>query len=410
MTGALKDAALNDAALLVALLRDPARAEAVTAEQWTGVLAIARAEALAGTLAVRVAEARMPEGVVASLADHRASAEEGRRVALWEAEMCRRALAPLGIATVLLKGTAYAAADLAAAQGRQIGDLDILVPRDRLAEAEKALRAAGWEWVKEDAYDDAYYRQWMHELPPMIHATRDRMIDVHHTVLPLTARVTPDAAGMLAEVEGVGDVADGAQTSAGGRGTGGATSTPLPLAGGAGGGPVDGTVFRDRPSPDPSHKWEGRLGVREGENSPLYILSPNDRICHAAAHMLADGDLQGGLRNLWDIHCLISKLPDTPHIFSTLEARATHHGLAAPVRRSARLAAHLYGTVIPPEWQALDRFDRALLRRLLARNGWGQETHKFLRLGFYIRSHWLRMPPLMLARHLWTKWRKGATQ
>ncbi len=393
MTGALKDAAL-----LVALLRDPARAEAVTAEQWTGVLAIARAEALAGTLAVRVADVRMPEEIAASLADHRASAEEGRRVALWEAEMCRRALAPLGIATVLLKGTAYAAADLAAAQGRQIGDLDILVPRERLAEAEKALRAAGWEWVKEDAYDDAYYRQWMHELPPMIHATRDRMIDVHHTILPLTARVTPDAAGMLAEVEGVGDAA---------------TSTPLPLAGGAGGGPVDGPAFRDRPSPNPSHKWEGRLDTREGGYSmsaPLHILSPNDRICHAAAHMLADGDLQGGLRNLWDIHCLISELPDTPHIFSTLEARAAHHGLAAPVRRAARLAAHLYGTAIPPALQALDRFDRALLRRLLARNGWGQETHKFLRLGFYIRSHWLRMPPFMLARHLWTKWRKGAAQ
>src|SRR3546814_2665060 len=26
--------------------------------------------------------------------------------------------------------------------------------------------------------------------------------------------------------------------------------------------------------------------------------------CHCAAHMLADGDLQGGLRNLWDFHCL----------------------------------------------------------------------------------------------------------
>ena len=142
----------------------------------------------------------------------------------------------------------------------------------------------------------------------------------------------------------------------------------------------------------------------------LHILSPNDRICHAAAHLLADGDLQGGLRNLWDIHCLISELPDAPHIFSTLEARAAHHGLAAPLRRAARLAAHLYGTVIPPGWRPLDRFDRALLRRLLARNGWGQEKRKFLRLGFYIRSHWLRMPPLMLARHLWTKWRKGAAQ
>ena len=48
---------------------------------------------------------------------------------------------------------------------------------------------AGWERVKAaDGYDDAYYRRWMHELPPLIHRDRDRMIDVHHTILPLTAR------------------------------------------------------------------------------------------------------------------------------------------------------------------------------------------------------------------------------
>jgi len=45
--------------------------------------------------------------------------------------------------------------------------------------------------------------------------------------------------------------------------------------------------------------------------------------------------------------------------------------------------------------------------RLLARNGWGQETRKALVFAFFVRSHWLRMPPLMLARHLFTKWRKG---
>ena len=49
--------------------------------------------------------------------------------------------------------------------------------------------------MKSDPYDDAYYRRWMHELPPLIHRERDRMIDVHHTILPLTARITPDAGG-----------------------------------------------------------------------------------------------------------------------------------------------------------------------------------------------------------------------
>ena len=54
----------------------------------------------------------------------------------------------------------------------------------------------------------------------------------------------------------------------------------------------------------------------------------------------------------------------------------------------------------PPAAAALDRLFQA---RLLARNGWGQEKRKALRFAFYVRSHWLRMPPLMLARHLWIK-------
>jgi hypothetical protein len=47
--------------------------------------------------------------------------------------------------------------------------------------------------------------------------------------------------------------------------------------------------------------------------------------------------------------------------------------------------------------------DRLFEARLLARNGWGQPTRRALRFAFYVRSHWMRMPPLMLARHLWTK-------
>ena len=57
-------------------------------------------------------------------------------------------------------------------------------------------------------------------------------------------------------------------------------------------------------------------------------------------------------------------------------------------------------------WQGR-RGDLFYTGRLLARNGWGQDKAKLLRFAFYLRSHWIRMPPLMLARHLFTKWRKG---
>jgi hypothetical protein len=172
----------------------------------------------------------------------------------------------------------------------------------------------------------------------MIHTLRDRMIDVHHTILPLTARQTPDAAALIAE------------------------AVPLP----------DG----------------------------LLVLSPEDRLCHAAAHMLADGDLAGGLRNLWDIYCLLAELPHR----RALDRRAAQHGLRVHVAQAQRLADHLYGQGAGAR---LTLFDRLVIRRLLARDGWGRETGKLLRFAFFVRSHWLRMPPAMLARHLLTKWRKG---
>ncbi|HEY0316629.1 MAG TPA: nucleotidyltransferase family protein [Sphingomonas sp.] len=312
----------------------------LNAEAWTALLTAARAERLIGTLAHRLDARTVPPPVARILADARAGAAEERRAALWEAEMARRALAPLGIPVVLLKGTAFVAAGLDAGQGRSIGDLDILVPRASLRETEQALRAAGWEWVKEDAYDDSYYRRWMHELPPLIHRDRDRMIDVHHTILPPTARPAPDAAALLADT--------------------------VPLGNG------------------------------------LSILSPEDMIVHAAAHLFADGDLSGGLRNLWDIDRLLREF-DGEGFWTRLRQRAVRHELLPAVERAARQAHELYGTPIPESWRVWDSGDPLYKRRLLARDGWGRQGYPFTRLGFYVRSHWLRMPPLMLARHLWAK-------
>jgi hypothetical protein len=77
------------------------------------------------------------------------------------------------------------------------------------------------------------------------------------------------------------------------------------------------------------------------------------------------------------------------------------------VRRAARLAHDLYGTVVPDGRQGLTAVDRLFRARLLSRDSWGRERRWLLGQAFYVRSHLLRMPPAMLARHLWTKWRKG---
>lgn len=344
---------------LLAGRRDPATLDD---REWESVISVARAEALAATLAERLADAGVPGEIAALVADLRTAAKVQQNAALWEAEMARRALEPAGVRFVLLKGTAYAAAGLPNAAGRQIGDLDIMVAREDLDRAEAALLAAGWEWVKSDPYDDAYYRQHMHELPPLIHKDRDRMIDVHHTILPLTHRARPDAGAMLAD----------------------ARSCTAPF--------------------DRSERDEGFL-----------VLEPGQMAVHCAAHVMADGDLAGGLRNLWDMHCLLENglAVDADFGLHVLET-AAYHRLSAPVCRAIRLSRHLFGTGVPDyDWPiitisfAMTHSDRLFLRALTARDDWGRPTRPLTRLLFYLRAHWLRMPPLMLARHLWVKWRRG---
>ena len=331
--------------MLARALVDPASVLDLDTEGWASLLCVAHAERLTATLADRLDGLNIPESAATVLRNASLNAEAGRVRALWEVEMARRALVPLGVPVVLLKGSAFLAAGLDAGQGRLVGDLDILVPRDRLAEVESAILAAGWEWLKTDAYDDHYYRAWMHELPPLIHRDRDALIDVHHTILPLTARPTPDAAAMIA----------------------------------------DSVVLEN--------------GLR--------IFCPEDMIIHAAAHLLADGDLSGGMRNLWDIHCLIGEFAGQPDFWARLAERAHLHALETAIDRAAQLSTALFDTAIPKDRDRWNRQDKWYLKRVTARDGWGRETHKAIRFIFYIRSHLIRMPLPMLVRHLFTKWRKA---
>ena len=87
-----------------------------------------------------------------------------------------------------------------------------------------------------------------------------------------------------------------------------------------------------------------------------------------------------------------------------MSARAALHQMREPVALALRLAHRLYETPVDAGLAGRARAEDVLfVRRLLARDGWGRETRPLTRFGFYIRSHWMRMPPLMLARHLWVK-------
>jgi len=282
----------------------------------------------------------------------------GRRhhhAAQFELEQIADALARTGIPLILLKGSAYLAAGLPAARGRLFSDIDILVPRARLDEAEAALMLSGWKVTALDAYDQRYYRNWMHELPPMQHMQRGNTVDVHHAILPLTARARPDPDKLRA------------------------AAVALP----------------------------GRPGC--------LTLAPVDMVLHSATHLFYDGEFDKGLRDLLDIHRLLQDVGAVPGFWEALPVRARELELARPLFYALRYSRRLFGTTVPPQALAavgwgrpnpvlLGLMDALFMRALQPDHESCADRYTALaRFALYVRGNWLRMPPLMLARHLFHK-------
>lgn len=266
------------------------------------------------------------------------------------------ALAGLDLPIVLLKGAAYAIAALPAAAGRLFGDIDIMVPAQALPSAEAALVAHGWGATVDDAYDQTYYRRWMHELPPLQHRTRLTTLDVHHTIVPPTAGLAVDAALLLA------------------------AAVPLDA---------------DR---------------------RLYRLGDADIVLHAAVHLFNDGEFAQGLRDLDDLDRLLRHFASAdPGFWEALVARAVHFRLARPLYFALRYAAEILGTPVPqtvsahpalaPPGPLRRRVMDALFRRALSPH----HRSSAARLSglaatiLYLRGHYLRMPLRLLLPHLLRK-------
>lgn len=270
-----------------------------------------------------------------------------------EVRAIARALARIGVPVVLLKGAAYRMAGLRAARGRLVSDVDILVPRERLADVESALMMGGWVSTQHSAYDQRYYRQWMHELPPLRHVHRGSVLDVHHAILPLTNRLKPDSALLLAAAQPV----------------------------------------------------RGEVGV--------HTLAPLDLLLHSAAHLFHEGELEMGLRGLLDLDALLRECAPDAVAAQALLARAQALQLSGPLALALRYTQALLGTPVPaPLREGLPGADPAqpsgywlldvlYLRALRPPHPSADDRWTPLaRLFLYLRAHALRMPPHLLLPHL----------
>lgn len=344
--------------VLCAVLREPGRLAALGLAEWDLLLRQADSAALAATLLYLAEDQGVLEQVPARPRARLewARARSRRHVAgvRWEVRQIERALAGVDSALILLKGAAYELAQLPPARGRRFSDIDLLVPKEKLGQVEAALMLAGWASAHSDAYDQRYYREWMHELPPMQHVKRHSVIDVHHAILPQTARMFPDPA-----------------------------------------------LLRAAARPLPGH-------------ARLAVLAPADMVLHSATHLFCDGEFDHGLRDLLDLDRLLRRFGAEPAFWPALAARARELELERPLFYALRYGARLLATPVPAAALAADagRPNRALLalmdalflRALLPPHASCADRFSgAARFLLYIRGNWLRMPPLMLARHLFHK-------
>ena len=216
-------------------------------------------------------------------------------------------------------------------------------PKEHLETAEKLLRFHGWVGGHHTPYDERYYRKWMHEIPPLMHIKRLTVIDLHHAILPLTARIKSD---------------------------------PQPL-------------------------FENARALPGFEN--LFVLAPADMLLHSATHLFTEGEFSHGLRDLADLDSLFRYFSAEPGFWKELERRAEVLNLGRPLFYALRYCLAVFGTPIPnvasglqgrpPVWISImdglfrPGFDArpCILCRWLVRTGAGL---------LYVRGHWLRMPSI----------------
>lgn len=343
--------------LLQSVLLDPATIEDMSSEDLDLLLRVARRARLLGTVAKDLQECGQFESLPQVAKDHLLSAlvlaDSRARLAKWELDRIAWALRDHPeIRPIAMKGCAYLLLNTPNARGRIFADVDLMLPEPQLENVERHLNGFGWQSGKLSPYDQNYYRNWTHELPPLMHVEREVEIDLHHNVLPRTARLKPPASKLLKASK-----------------------------------PVVGSRYS--------------------------VLSNEDIVLHSMTHLMFADDLADKLRDLVDIDQLMRHFAGEDESFwDHLLHRAQVLDLRRPAFYALRYARELLESPVPDSVIAASMnfappvpivwiMDRLVPRALFPQHpDHPSRVTAFCRLSLYIRSHWIRMPPWLLAYHL----------
>jgi hypothetical protein len=165
-----------------------------------------------------------------------------------------------------------------------------------LAAAETQLRQWGWTADERSPLDEQYYREWLHELPPLTHCRRGTSLDVHHTILPRT----------------------------------------------------------DRLNVRPELLFDEAVPYEDG-NDQFLVLCPADMFLHATTHLFRNGDFSKGLRDLADLRGMLAEFSTTEVFWRRLITRAQDLDLTGPGYYALRYTARYFDCHIPGDVEQATR-------------------------------------------------------
>lgn len=201
---------------------------------------------------------------------------------------------------VMLKGAAYIAAETSNSSGRLMSDIDICVNKCDLSRTEKALKSVSWQVKELDNHDEKYYREWSHELPPYHHPFDGVSLDVHHTLYPPVSDKQINIDKLFKE----------------------ARST--------------------------------RFGVKSPSLEWL--------VFHSAIHLIANEDVENGLRDLIDIYLLLTESSETIDV-PALASLFAAHGFTTELFLLQQLLEDYFDYKLPIEATS-HKLTRSLLYRI----------------------------------------------
>lgn len=165
-----------------------------------------------------------------------------------EVELLNEVLTEKNIVPIYLKGAAYVLNNLPVSTQRLFSDIDILLDKQDIDDAEFLLKCEGFVSEKTNDYDQKYYRMYMHEIPALRHLDRGTVLDLHHNILPVCGEH-----------------------------------------------PVNIDLFK-----------QFTISFTDARNNEFKVLQPHAMFLHASVHLFNESEFDKGLRDLHDLVSLYS--------------------------------------------------------------------------------------------------------